>query len=82
MIESLEGSEAALYLSALQHAVEYLEEMADLEEEVDILTCDRSFDSASFDQKVVLLHTCLSALLDPNVPIPPLLLPVDVVANL
>jgi hypothetical protein len=68
----LEGSEAALYLSALQHAVEYLEEMADLEEEVDILTCDRIFDSASFDQKVVLLHTCLSALLDPNVPIPAL----------
>jgi hypothetical protein len=33
----LEGSEAALYLSAMQHAVEYLEEMADLEEEVDIL---------------------------------------------
>jgi hypothetical protein len=68
----LEGSEAALYLSAMQHAVEYLEEMADLEAEVDILTCDRIFDSASFDQKVVLLHTCLSALLDPNVPVPPL----------
>lgn len=26
----LEGSEAVLYLSAMQHAVEYLEEMADL----------------------------------------------------
>ena len=68
----LQGSEAALYLSAMQHAVEYLEDMADLDGEVGVSTGDRIFDGASFDQKVVLLHTCLAALLDPNVAMPDL----------
>jgi hypothetical protein len=35
-------------------------------------TGDRIFDSASVEQKVVLLHQCLSALLKPDIPAPPL----------
>lgn len=68
----LEGTEAAFYLSAMQHAVEYLQEMEDSASDLDVVTGDRIFDTATFEQKVVLLRNCLEALLDPTVEVPPL----------
>ncbi|MBD1847032.1 hypothetical protein H6F89_27220 [Cyanobacteria bacterium FACHB-63] len=67
----LEGVEAEVYLTAMQDAIEHLEDTRDLEEP-EVLTGDRIFDISSFEQKVVLLHQCLSALLDPNIE-PPML---------
>ncbi|NJL40160.1 MAG: hypothetical protein HC840_07550 [Leptolyngbyaceae cyanobacterium RM2_2_4] len=66
----LEGIEAKFYLEAMQLAVDYLEQYAEADEEVDVFTCDRIFDSASFEQKIALLHRCLAALLDPTVEAP------------
>jgi hypothetical protein len=66
----LQGAEAALYLNAMQHAVEYLQEMEELEADIDVLTGDRIFDGASFQQRIALLHTCLSALLQPDFEVP------------
>jgi hypothetical protein len=71
-LRSLSGVEAEFYLTAMQMTVDYLMEMADMEEEPDFETGDRIFDSASFDQKAVLLHQCLSALLKPETPAPKL----------
>lgn len=71
-LRTLEGAEAEFYLEAMQLAVDYLEQYAEAGEEVDIFTYDRIFDSASFEQKVVLLHCCLTALLDPTVEAPTL----------
>jgi hypothetical protein len=34
----LEGTEAAFYLSAMQHAVEYLQEMEDVASDLDVVT--------------------------------------------
>ncbi|MGV0028092.1 hypothetical protein [Phormidesmis priestleyi] len=68
-IRSLEGIEAALYLEAVQSAVDYTELMDD---ELDVKTGDRIFDSANVHQKVVILHRCLSALLEPEVEAPEL----------
>lgn len=67
----LEGVEAEVYLTAMQDALENLEDTRDLEEP-EALTGDRMFDIASFEQKVVLLHRCLSALLNPAIE-PPML---------
>lgn len=67
----LKGTEAAFYLSAMQHAAEYLQEMEDLASELDVRTRDRIFDTASFDQKAVLLRNSLAALLDPKIAAPP-----------
>jgi hypothetical protein len=67
----LKGVEAEVYLTAMQDAIENLEDTRDLEES-EVLTGDRIFDIASFEQKVVLLHRCLSALLKPNIE-PPML---------
>ena len=66
----LQGIEAEFYLAALQDAVDHLQEMEEHEMPSDVLTGDRIFDSASFNQKIVLLHQCLSALLDPEIPAP------------
>ncbi len=66
----LEGIEAAFYLSAMQSAVEYLQEMKEIEADLDVRTGDRIFDSATFDQKIVLLKSSLAALLDPTIPSP------------
>jgi hypothetical protein len=71
-LRSLSGVEAEFYLTAMQMTVDYLMEMAEMEEEPDFETGDRIFDSASFAQKAVLLHQCLSALLKPEVPAPQL----------
>lgn len=68
----LQGSEAALYINAMQSAVEYLDMLHEIEDEPDIKTGDRMFDGASFHQKVVLLHTCLCALLKPDIAAPEL----------
>ncbi|MGG6270499.1 hypothetical protein ACQ4M3_37575 [Leptolyngbya sp. AN03gr2] len=68
----LEGTEAAFYLSAVQHAIEHLQELQDIDEETDVVTGDRIFDYASLNQKVVLLHTCLQALLDSRIDPPEL----------
>ncbi len=68
----LEGVEAELYLTAMQYAIDYLQDSAEYDEEFDVKTGDRMFDIASFDQKVVLLHRCLLALLSPEVKIPEL----------
>jgi hypothetical protein len=54
----------------MQHAVEYLQEIEELGTDIDIRTHDRIFDSASFHQKIVLLHACLSALLQPDIKAP------------
>jgi hypothetical protein len=66
----LEGAEAEFYVEAMQLAVDYLQEYAEFDDEVDVLTHDRIFDSANFEQKLVLLHCCLSALLDPTIEAP------------
>lgn len=68
----LEGTEAAFYLRAMQHAVEYLQEMKDMASDLDVLTHDRIFDSSTFEQKAVLLQNCLAALLDPKIEAPQL----------
>lgn len=48
------GGEAKFYLHILQAAVEDSREAAELDEDVGIRTCDLIFNSASFEQKVVL----------------------------
>jgi len=68
----LKGAEAVFYLTILQDAVEASREAANLGEDVGIRTGDRIFDSASFEQKVVLWHQCLDALLKLEVPVPTL----------
>jgi hypothetical protein len=68
----LQGSEAALYLNAMQSAVEYLDLAHEADCELDMMTGDRIFDGASFNQKIVLLHTCLGALLKPEIAAPEL----------
>lgn len=68
----LTGIEAEVYLTAMQHAIDYLEDAIEYDDDFDVKTYDRMFDLANFDQKVLLLHTCLSALLKPNVQIPEL----------
>jgi hypothetical protein len=68
----LEGVEAEFYLTAMQYAIEYLKSLEEVADELDVETGDRIFDIANFDQKVVLLHACLSAFLDPNVEMPKL----------
>jgi hypothetical protein len=68
-LRSLQGTEAELYLSTMQDAIDYIEVMGD---ELDVKTGDRIFDSANFQQKVIILHHCLSALLKPEVEAPEL----------
>ena len=68
-LRSLQGTEAELYLSTMQDAIEYIEVMGD---ELDVRTGDRIFDSANFHQKIVILHHCLSALLKPEIEAPEL----------
>ena len=68
----LQGVEAELYLTALQHTVTYLWDIVKLDDDLNVRTGDRIFDSASVEQKIVLLHQCLSALLKPDIPAPPL----------
>ena len=69
-LRTLEGAEAEFYLEAMQAAVDYLKHYAEMDEELDIFTHDRIFDTASFEQKIVLLHRCLAALLDPSIEAP------------
>lgn len=66
----LEGAEAEFYLKAMQLAIEYLQEYAEFDEKINVLTHDRIFDGANFEQKVFLLHFSLSALLNPNIEAP------------
>jgi hypothetical protein len=68
----LQGAEAELYLMALQHTVAYLWDIVELDDDLNIRTGDRIFDSASVEQKIILLHQCLSALLKPEIPAPSL----------
>ena len=68
----LQGVEAELYLTALQHTVAYLWDIVKLDDDLNVRTGDRIFDSASVEQKIVLLHQCLSALLKPDISAPPL----------
>lgn len=68
----LEGAEAKFYLHILQSAVEFSQEAVEFDDGVEVITGDRIFDSASFEQRVVLWHRCLEALLKPEVPVPPL----------
>jgi hypothetical protein len=68
-IRSLQGVEAELYLTTMQDAIDYIEVMGD---ELDVETGDRIFDSANFQQKAVILHHCLSALLKPEIEAPEL----------
>ena len=65
----LKGAEAKFYLHILQAAVEFSQEAVEFDE-VEVITGDRIFDSASFEQRVVLWHRCLEALLKPEVPVP------------
>lgn len=67
----LEGAEAKFYLHILQAAVEFSQEAVEFDD-VEVISGDRIFDSASFEQRVVLWHRCLEALLKPEVPVPPL----------
>jgi hypothetical protein len=68
----LTGIEAEVYLTAMQHAIDHLQDALEYGDDFDVKTYDRMFDLASFDQKVFLLHHCLSALLKPNVASPEL----------
>jgi hypothetical protein len=65
----LEGIEANFYVQALQDSVNYLQEIEQFDDASECLTGDNIFDNASFNQKIVLLHSCLSALLKPDVPL-------------
>jgi hypothetical protein len=67
---TLTGAEAVFYLTATPEAFEYLIELRECADELDVVTGDRIFDMANFNQKVFLLQTCLSALLDPQIPPP------------
>ncbi len=67
----LEGVEAEVYLTAMQDSIKNLEDTRDLEES-EVLAGDRIFDTANFEQRVVLLHRCLAALLNPEIE-PPVL---------
>lgn len=64
--------EAEVYLTAMQHTIDYLEDALEYDDDFDVKTYDRMFDLASFDQKILLLYTVLSALLKPDVEIPEL----------
>jgi hypothetical protein len=66
----LEGAEAKFYLHILQAAVEFSQEAVEFDDGIEVITGDRIFDSASFEQRVVLWHRCLAALLKPEVPVP------------
>lgn len=69
----LEGREAIFYLSAARETVALLQDTP--LEEMDWwlpATFDAVFDAATAQQKIVLLHQCLLALLDPNIPQPEL----------
>jgi hypothetical protein len=68
----LEGLEAEFYLTTTQHAVAFLWDMVREDVDLNVTTGDRIFDQTSVEQKVVLLHQSLSALLRPDIPAPPL----------
>lgn len=64
----LEGKEAAFYLLAAQETVALLQEL--MPEEIEFClppTFDTVFDQATSEQKIVLLHQVLLALLDPSI---------------
>jgi hypothetical protein len=63
----LTSIEAEVYLTAMQHAIDYLEDALEYDDDFEVKTYDRMFDLASFDQKVLLLHTALFALLKPDI---------------
>jgi hypothetical protein len=67
---TLTGAEAVFYLTAIREALKYLIEWRECADDLDVVTGDRIFDMANFNQKVFLLQTCLSALLDPQIPPP------------
>ncbi|MBD1848197.1 hypothetical protein H6F89_33570 [Cyanobacteria bacterium FACHB-63] len=67
----LEGVEASLYLTMTQDAIKYLQETVDLEE-IEVMTGAVAFDFATFEQKIVLLHTGLTALLKSEIELPTL----------
>jgi hypothetical protein len=67
----LQGTEAEVYLTAVQHLIEHLEDSRDFDE-IEVKTGDHIFDTARTTQKIVLLHTCLTALLNPEIEAPPL----------
>jgi hypothetical protein len=66
----LKGLEAEFYLTATQYAAVYLWDMVREDDVFNVRTGDRIFDQATVEQKVVLLHQCLSALLRSDVPAP------------
>lgn len=68
-----EGKEAAFYLLAVQETVAILQELTPEELEWCLPpTFDAVFDEATIEQKIVLLHQVLLALLDPSIPQPKL----------
>ena len=69
----LEAKEAAFYLLATQEAVSMLQET--MLDEMNLWlpsTWDTVFDNAQSEQKIILLHQVLLALLDPKIPQPEL----------
>ncbi|MEX0269891.1 hypothetical protein AB3R30_12160 [Leptolyngbyaceae cyanobacterium UHCC 1019] len=71
-MRTLEGVEAEFYLEAMQLALDELQQYSEAEVELNLCTYDRIFDSASFEQKVFLLHRALTPLLVPTVEAPAL----------
>lgn len=67
----LQGVEAEVYLTAVQHSIEHLQDSHDFDD-IEVRTGDRIFDAANINQKIVLLHTCLTALLNSEIEAPPL----------
>jgi len=68
----LEGNEAEFYRTAMHLAAEALQSAHMDTNVLDCETGERIFDSASFEQKIVLLYRALAALLKPEVEAPKL----------
>lgn len=69
----LEAKEAAFYLLAAQETISMLQEITPDEIEWWLpFTWDAVFDAAQSEQKIILLHQVLLALLDPKIPPPEL----------
>ena len=64
---TLTRAEAVFYLQLLKEIVDESRDMAEMGYKLEIETGDRIFDNASFEQRVVLWHQCLKALLKPDV---------------
>jgi hypothetical protein len=67
----LEGLERSFYLELMKFSIDELTQFNEIDRlDLAPITGDRIFDSATFGQRIILLHDVLCALLDPSVAIP------------